>query len=79
MSMIQFACHKTQEGKEVVCAGFLLKGATHNLGVRLAISQERYNPELVSSEVVLFESYVEMAVFNGVDPEDPILESCRRD
>ncbi|AVK09334.1 DUF6283 family protein [Pseudomonas aeruginosa] len=27
--------------------------------------------------VDLFDSYAEMAIANGVDPEDPILKPCR--
>jgi hypothetical protein len=79
MSLVQFACHKSLEGREIPCAGFLLKGATHNLGVRLAIYENRYDRGVLSSPVELFDSFVEMAVFNGVDPEDPVLQPCRSD
>ncbi len=78
MSMRVFACHKSREGGEVVCAGFLLRGADHNLAVRLSLSQGRLDPEAVSDDGhPLFPDYRSMAVFNGVDPGDRALAPCR--
>ncbi len=32
MNMVQFACHKSPEGEEVGCAGYVLRGSLHNIG-----------------------------------------------
>ena len=73
MSAVQFACHKSHEDREFACAGFLLSGAANNLGVRLARSDLRK----IESPYPMFDTFREMAVANGVDPDDPALENCR--
>lgn len=77
LSTHQFACHMSGAERPATCAGFLLRGATHNLGTRLALSRGAINPEEVTSDVELFDSYREMAEANGVDPDDPVLRRCR--
>lgn len=78
MSDRTFGCHTTGTTKPSTCAGFLLRGAAHNLAVRLGIIQGTIDMEQVSDGgVELFDSYAEMAVANGVDPDDPILSPCR--
>lgn len=73
-----FSCHMQGRDKPATCAGFLLKGADHNLGVRFAILNNRYNPEAVSDGgVPLYKSYRAMAVANGVPANDPVLDRCR--
>lgn len=38
----------------------------------------RYDPSLVSDDgIALYDSYREMAVANGVPPDDPIIAPCR--
>lgn len=72
-----FACHKSADDQPIACAGFLLRGAEHNLMVRLAIS-DGFDPKAVSDGgYPLFENFREMAVRNGVDPDDPALKHCR--
>lgn len=76
MSMTLFQCHKTRDDRPLVCAGFLLRGAYHNMTARLALSRG----ELGSVEdggYPLFEDYRAMAIANGVDPDDPVLQPCR--
>ena len=76
MSQHTFACHQSGSKKPAVCAGFLLRGAEHNLAVRLA----RINDRLVDVSDgghELHDSYRAMAIANGVDPDDPVLASCR--
>lgn len=73
----QFACHMAGL-KFTTCAGFLLRGADHNLAVRKA----SFNGDLDQSKVSdggfpLYESYREMAEANGVPADDPALEKCR--
>lgn len=78
MADSMFGCHMSGAGEaHRTCAGFLLRGAQHNLLVRLAAAYERYDPETVSSAVELYEDYRSMAIANGVDPEDPAIAPCR--
>jgi hypothetical protein len=77
MSATQFACHMSQEGREQGCAGFVLRGADHNLGFRLAARHGKLDPDAVRSDHPLYRDYREMAEANGVDPDDPVLVPCR--
>jgi Family of unknown function (DUF6283) len=70
-----FACHMSKEGGEFACAGFLLQSAALNLSVRMS----RQDFSHVSSPYPLYETYREMAIANGVDPDDPALRNCRDD
>lgn len=79
MSGHTFACHMAGTGNPKTCAGFLLKGSRHNMAVRLALSAEKIKLEEVSSEVDLYDNYVDMAVANGVPLRDPALRNCRVD
>lgn len=76
-SFMIFTCHKSPEGGEVVCAGFLERGAEHNLAVRLAYSQRRLERFDRSGGLRLHSSYRAMAIANGVAPDEPLLEPCR--
>jgi hypothetical protein len=77
MNQHTFACHQSGTKKPAVCAGFLLRGAAHNLTVRLGYMTGRFADDVVDGGVELHESYRAMALANGVDPADPILEPCR--
>lgn len=78
MSQHVFACHASGVEKGKTCAGFLLRGATHNLAVRLGYGNGRYGESPVTDGGhELYDSYREMAVANGVDPNDPVLKECR--
>jgi len=79
MSLGQFACHKSPEGGEFGCAGFVLRGAVHNLGARLAMHRGVLDPDAVTSDVPLHPNYRAMAIAHGVDPDDPVLRACRDD
>ncbi|WIV52859.1 DUF6283 family protein [Amycolatopsis nalaikhensis] len=70
----KFGCHSSTPEQPKTCAGFLLRGAAHNLSVRL------YGPDVttaVTSDRPLYDNYREMAIANGVDPEDPSIAPCR--
>lgn len=55
-----------------------MNGSLHNIGMRLKISAREIDLSQVSDGgAELFLSYREMAEANGVDPNDPILASCR--
>ncbi|MCW4649297.1 DUF6283 family protein [Pseudomonas aeruginosa] len=72
-----FACHSSGAEKPATCAGFLLKGADHNLAIRMAYLEGRLTADFEDGGHALFESYREMAIANGVDPDDPVLKPCR--
>lgn len=72
-----FACHKSIEGADVACAGFLERGADHNLSIRFAYMRRQLERIDRSGGLELFEDYRAMAIANGVDPDDPVLEPCR--
>ena len=69
----EFGCHACKRDEPKTCTGFLLLGAAHNVTVRM------YGPDIaeVSSTHPLYDNYREMAVANGVDPDDPVLVPCR--
>lgn len=78
MSTHQFSCHNSGTEKPATCAGFLLRGADHNLSVRLGRMNGRIDLDAVSDGgVPLYESYRAMAEANGVSPDDPALAQCR--
>lgn len=77
MSDKVFACHTAGSRRPKTCAGFLLRGAAHNLAIRMRLRHIDYSA--VHSMVELYANYREMAIANGVDPDDPALASCRDD
>lgn len=77
MAKETFCCHSAGPGKPSVCAGFLLRGADDNFSVRMAYLSGRLTQDFHENGHELFDSYREMAIANGVDPEDPVLKLCR--
>jgi hypothetical protein len=62
----------------VTCAGFLLRGAQHNMAVRMACSVGQIDLSQVSDGGhELHDDYRAMAIANGLDPADPRLRGCR--
>lgn len=60
-----FACHKTPEGREMACAGWLAAVGHRHLGVRLAVIRRQLPPEVLTPGEdwpPLFATYAEMAV-----------------
>ncbi|MFC5054347.1 DUF6283 family protein [Saccharothrix xinjiangensis] len=74
-----FGCHGSPRTTPQTCAGFLLRGASDNLTVRMAVLNDRIDPGSISSPVELYADYRAMAIANGVDPSDPALAPCRGD
>jgi hypothetical protein len=73
-----FGCHESGTDRTAVCAGFLLRGAVHNLGVRMAVRARRIDLDQVDDGGhELWPDYRAMAVANGLDPHDPRLRACR--
>lgn len=63
-----FACHKTQEGRDAACAGWLAVAGYDNLGVRFAVVTGRLPAEslrLGDGWPELYGSYEEMAEAKG--------------
>lgn len=72
-----FACHKSADEHPTMCAGFLSRGADHNLTVRVAYMQGELEQLDRSGDMPLYEDYRAMATANGVDVDDPSLSRCR--
>ncbi|WNI20340.1 DUF6283 family protein [Actinacidiphila sp. ITFR-21] len=63
-----FACHKSPEGREEACAGWLAAVGHRHLGVRLAVAQRRLPPHVLTPGEgwpALFDTYAEMAAVQG--------------
>jgi hypothetical protein len=76
MAQNTFACHQAGTGKPKTCAGFLLRGADHNLSARLSYMAGKI-AAVDDGGHALHDSYRAMAIANGVDPDDEILGPCR--
>lgn len=71
-----FACHESGQKSPATCAGFLLQNSVHNLTVR--IKESKWGPfEVRRNRARLYKSYRDMAVANGVPPDDPAIAACR--
>lgn len=77
MARETFACHQAGARKPSICAGFLLRGAMHNLAVRLGFIAGRFKDDVCDGGHELHENYRAMAKANGVDPDEPVLAPCR--
>ena len=77
MSNRTFACHQSGQEKPATCAGFLLRGADHNLSVRMSQIKGEILDDICDGGHELHAGYREMAIANGVDPNDPVLRDCR--
>jgi hypothetical protein len=63
-----FACHKSPDGREEACAGWLAVTGSEHLGVRMAVLTGRLEPEQLRPREgwpELFSSYAEMAEAQG--------------
>lgn len=72
-----FACHKSADQHPTMCAGFLSRGADHNLTVRFAYIRGELEQRDRSGDMPLYEDYRAMAIANGVDVDDASLSLCR--
>lgn len=55
----------------------LLRGADHNLSVRLGYLKGVIDHDVKDGGLALHDGYREMAIANGVDPDHPALKQCR--
>lgn len=77
MADTTFGCHMS-EGEPVTCAGFLLAHSENNLAVRLRQARGQMDLDQVhDGGNEMFTSYRDMAIANGVDPDDPVLTPVR--
>lgn len=63
--------------RPAACAGFLLRGAEHNLAVRLKRMTGEIVDDVRDAGHELHANYRAMAVANGVPAEDSALSACR--
>lgn len=78
MSGRAFGCHESGTEHPVTCAGFLLRGAEHNMAVRLKLMSGAIDmSQVTDGGHDLHAGYVTMAVANGLDRRDPALSRCR--
>ncbi|WP_234431273.1 DUF6283 family protein [Streptomyces sp. NRRL F-5053] len=74
-----FACHSSTPERLKVCAGWLLRAGHHNPHIQKRLeSGDLTFPELPAG-IELYTDYREMAIANGVAPDDPFLELCGAD
>jgi hypothetical protein len=78
MAQSVFSCHESGSNKPATCAGFLLRGADHNFGVRLKVANGKIDYDTISDGGhELHDGYRAMAEANGCDPDAPELGPCR--
>jgi len=73
MATHTFGCHQSGTERPRTCAGAAVRTG-HSLALRMR-GAEAAEVEDVGDD--LFDDYREMAEANGVDPDDPVLRSCR--
>lgn len=61
-----FACHKSHEGTDVACVGYLLRCGENNWMVRMAASERAFDPMKLEATGPLYDDFEEMARANGV-------------
>ncbi|WGS46934.1 DUF6283 family protein [Burkholderia sp. JSH-S8] len=66
------ACHESGARKPAMCAGFLLRGAGHNMSVRLKMIRGEHFDDVHDGGNELHENYRAMAVANGVAADDQL-------
>lgn len=77
MAQNTFGCHETGTKKPATCAGFLLRGANHNMAVRLGFISGRFKDDVTDGGHKLHQNYRSMAIANGVAADDVTLVMCR--
>jgi hypothetical protein len=63
-----FACHKSAEGRDIACAGWLAVEGVNHVGVRIAVMQDQLDTDALIPDPQwppLYESFTQMATANG--------------
>lgn len=60
------ACHKSRDGEEVPCAGFLVSVGYDSIGVRLAVFKGTVQLDDYEAPAPLYATFDEMLAANGV-------------
>ena len=79
MAQNTFACHESGTKRTAMCAGFLLRGAEHNLKVRMGYCTGRLKDDVDDGGHELHSNFraMAMAIPNGVPADDDVLAPCR--
>lgn len=72
-----FACHSNGAAKPAACAGYILRSRDSVSWARGAALGSFDPAKVHDGGVELFDSYYEMAVANGVSPDDPTIAVCK--
>lgn len=73
-----FGCHESGTERPSICAGFLLRGAEHNMAVRMrAAAGDLDLGSVRDGGHELHANYRSMAVANGLPADDYRLRGCR--
>ncbi|ULX53805.1 hypothetical protein A9P79_17810 [Cupriavidus taiwanensis] len=70
MATHTFACHQSGQQKPATCAGFLLRGAEHNLSVRMSRMKGRIKDDVSDGGHELHANYRTMAIAIAVSRLD---------
>lgn len=65
-----FACHKSREGRDLACAGWLAVAGVDHVRVRLAAACGHLDPAAMAPGAgwpPLYDTFQEMAAFNGAE------------
>ncbi|MFD0501693.1 DUF6283 family protein [Streptomyces rhizosphaericus] len=68
-----FGCHSSTVEAPAICAGWMLRGAAGSRRVQELLASGRLRMPVLPEGVELYDDYAQMAVVNGVDPDDPAL------
>ena len=78
MAASTLGCHQSGQDKPAACAGFILRGATHNLVIMLAVIRgDLDTAQVTNGGHALHASYWAMVVAKGVPPQANCPRLCR--
>lgn len=60
------ACHKSREGREIPCAGFVLQVGPESIGLRFAVRRGAVNPDEYETDAPLHATFEAMHRAQGV-------------
>jgi hypothetical protein len=60
------ACHKSREGREILCAGFVLQVGPESIGLRFAVCRGTVNPAEYETDAPLHATFEAMHRAQGI-------------